>query len=106
MFADHLPKTKNKYKNLKKQEIENIFIKTNLEKVCFQLDMAYGDFKDLPRRAIADKILCDKAFNIATNLKYDGYQPELALMVYKCFDKKTAYVADKSASGGVIKIAP
>ena len=29
--------------------------------------MAYGDFKDLNRRAAADKVLCDEAFNIARN---------------------------------------
>ena len=52
--------------------------------------MAYGDFKDLTRRAAYDKILCDKAFNIAKNSKYDGYQHGLASMVYKCFDKKTS----------------
>ena len=51
--------------------------------------MAYGDFKDLTRRIASDKILHDKAFNIAKNLKYDGYQRELASMVYKFFDKKT-----------------
>ena len=50
--------------------------------------MAYGDFKDLKRTA-SDKILRDKAFNIAQNLKYDGYQRGLASMVYKCFDKKS-----------------
>ena len=32
----------------------------------------------------------DKAFNIAKNPKYDGYQRGLASMVYKCFDKKTS----------------
>ena len=52
--------------------------------------MAYGDFKDLTRRAAYDKILCDKAFNIAKSSKYDGYQHGLASMVYKCFDKKTS----------------
>ena len=36
--------------------------------------MAYGDFKDLNRRTYADKELCDKAFDIAKNRKYDGYQ--------------------------------
>ena len=51
--------------------------------------MAYGDFKDLKRRTASDKILRDKAFNIAKNPKYDGYQRGLASMVYKCFDKKT-----------------
>ena len=36
--------------------------------------MAHGDFKDLARRTASDKILRDKAFNIAKNPKYDGYQ--------------------------------
>ena len=36
--------------------------------------MAYGDFKDLARRTASDKVLRDKAFNIAKNPKYDGYQ--------------------------------
>ena len=49
--------------------------------------MAYGDFKDLNRRTIADKVLRDKAFNIAKNTKYDGYQRGLASIVYKLFDK-------------------
>ena len=49
--------------------------------------MAYGDFKDLARRTASDKILRDKAFNIAKNPKYDGYQRGLASMVYKFFDK-------------------
>ena len=51
--------------------------------------MAYGDFKDLSRRTIADKVLRDKAFNIAKNTKYDGYQRGLASIVYKLFDKNT-----------------
>ena len=50
--------------------------------------MASGDFKDLAtRRTASDKILHDKAFNIAKNLKCDGYQRSLASMVYKFFDK-------------------
>ena len=52
--------------------------------------MAYGDFKDLTRRTASDKILRDKAFNIAKNPKYDGYQRGLASMVYKFFVKKTS----------------
>ena len=50
---------------------------------------AYGDFKDLKRRTFFDKVLRDKAFNIAKNPKYDGYQRGLASMVYKFFDKKS-----------------
>ena len=44
--------------------------------------MAYEDFKDLKRRTFSDKVLKDKAFNIAKNSKYDGYQRGLASMVY------------------------
>ena len=43
--------------------------------------MAYGDFKDLPKRTASDKVLRDKAFSIAKNLKYDGYQRGLALLL-------------------------
>ena len=50
--------------------------------------MVYGDFKDLARRTASDKVLRDKAFNIAKNRKYDGYRRSLAFMVYKLFDKK------------------
>ena len=50
--------------------------------------MAYGDFKGSKRRTAADKVLHDKAFKIAKNPKYDGYQRGLASIVYKLFDKK------------------
>ena len=50
--------------------------------------MAYGDFKDIARRTASDKVLRDKAFNIAKSPKYGGYQRGLASMVYKFFDKK------------------
>ena len=51
--------------------------------------MAYGDFKDLARRTAADKVLRDKAFNIAKDPKNDGYQRRLASTVYKFFYKKS-----------------
>ena len=51
--------------------------------------MAYGDFKDLKRRTFSDKVLRDKAFNIAKNPKYDGYQRGFRSMVYKFFNKKS-----------------
>ena len=53
-----------------------------------QNDMAYGDFKDLTKRTASDKVLRNKAFNIAKNSKYDD-QRRLASMVYKLFDKKS-----------------
>ena len=52
--------------------------------------MAYGYFKDLPGRTPVDKVLLEKAFNIAKNPKYDGYQRELAAVVYDFFDKKSS----------------
>ena len=52
--------------------------------------MACGDFKDLARRTVSDKILRDKIFNIAINPKNDGYQRGLASMIFKFCDKKSA----------------
>ena len=52
--------------------------------------LAYGVLKDLARRTTSDKILRDKAPNIAKNPKYDGYQRGLASMVYNFFLKKYA----------------
>ena len=52
--------------------------------------MAYGDFKDLARRTAADKVLRDKAFKMASDPKNDGYQRELASIVYHFFDKKSS----------------
>ena len=52
--------------------------------------MTNEKFKDLNRRTFADSVLHDKAFNIAKDLKYDGYQRGFAFMVYRFFDKKTS----------------
>ena len=67
----------------------NYICKNELIKACFLHDMAYRDFKDLKRRTFSDKVLRDKAFNIAKNPKYDRYQRGLLSMVYKSFDKKS-----------------
>ena len=61
--------------------------------------MVYGGFKDFPRRTASDKVLHDKAFNIAKNPKYDGYQYGLASVVYNFFDKKC------SVSGVKVKLS-
>ena len=63
--------------------------KNELDKPCFQHDMAYGDLKDLTGRTTSDKVLRDKAFNTAKNSKYDGYQRGLVSMIYKFFDKNS-----------------
>ena len=57
--------------------------------ICFQLDMVYGKSKDLGKRTQSDKVLRDKAFKIASDPKYDGYQRGLASVNYKSFDKKS-----------------
>ena len=73
-----------------KQTGNTDFISRNeLDKACFQHDMAYGKSKDLTKRTQSDKVLKDKAFKIASDPKYDGYQRGLASMVYKFFDKKS-----------------
>ena len=73
----------------------NYIYKIELDKACFQHDIAYSKYKDLQKRAQSDTVLKQKAFEIAANPKYDGYQRGLASMVYIFFQKKT--------SGGAIK---
>ena len=53
-------------------------------------DATYSDSKDLTKRTIADKNLKNRAFDIAKDPKYDGYQRRLASMVYKFFDLKVS----------------
>ena len=85
------PFTKNKERIQKFKETGDTkyIYRNELDKACFQHDMAYGDFKDLARRTASDKVLRDKAFNITKNPKYDGYHRGLASMVYIFFDKKS-----------------
>ena len=66
----------------------NYIYRNDLDKACFQHDMAYGKYKDLTKRTQSDKFLKDNAFKIANNPKYDEYQRGLASTVYKFFDKK------------------
>ena len=83
---DHL--LKEQIQKFKEKEHTSYIYKNELDKARFQHDMEYGDFKDLKRRTASDQILRDKAFNIAKDPKYDGYQRGLPSMVYKFFDKK------------------
>ena len=85
------PFTKNKERIKKYMTTGNtdFIYKNELDKACFQHDMAYGKSKDLVKRTQSDKVLRDKAFKIASDPKYDGYQRGLASMVYKSFDKKS-----------------
>ena len=68
----------------------NYVFKNELDKACFVHNASYSDSKDLTRRTIADKNLKNRAFDIAKDPKYDGYQRGLASMVYKLFDSKVS----------------
>ena len=71
-------------------ENTDFIYKNDIDKTYFQHDTAYGKSKDLVKRTQSDKVLRDKAFEIASDLKYDGYQRGLASMVYNFFDKKSS----------------
>ena len=80
---------KERIKEFKRTDDTRYIYRNELDKVCFQHDSAYADHKDLINRTDADKVLRDKAYDVASNPKYDGYQRGLASMVYKFFDKKS-----------------
>ena len=86
------PFTKNKERIEKFMQTGNtdFIYKNELDKACFQHDMAYGKTKDLVKRTQSDKVLEDQAFKIASDTKYDGYHRRLASMVYRFFDKKSS----------------
>ena len=99
-YSDSRPFTKNKERIKKFKETEDsiCIYQNELDKARFPHDMVYGDFKELPRRTTSDEILLDKAFNIAKNSRYDGYQRGLASMLYNFFDKKLELVLLKMKS--------
>ena len=80
---------KEKIKKFKRTGDTCYIYRNELDKACFQHDSAYADHKDLINRTKSDKVLRDKAYNIASNPEYDGYQRGLVSMVYKFFDKKS-----------------
>ena len=78
--------------------------RNELDKACFQHNSVDADHKDLINRTKSDKVLRDKAYDIASNREYDGYRRGLASMVYKFFDKKaTADPSAKHVMGSGIK---
>ena len=86
-------------KTKEKRDSRYIYPK-KLGKSSIQHVMAYGDFKDLPRRIPYNKVLRDKVFNIAKNPNCDG---NLVSMDYKFFDKKSALLTDKFHSSDDVK---
>ena len=89
------PFTRNKERIEKFMQTGNTdFIYRNeIDKACFQDDMTYGKSKDLAKRTQSDKVLRDKAFKIASDPKYDGYQRGLVSMAYKLLIKSLVEVA-------------
>ena len=83
VLVDNLQKNKERIQKFRETGDSQYIYQNKLDKACFQHDMAYGDFKDLTKRITFDKILRDKAFNIAKNPKYNGYEKGLALIIYK-----------------------
>ena len=75
------PFNKERIQKFKETGHTTYIYKNKLDKACFQHDMASRDFKGLAKSTASDKVLRDKAFNIAKNLQYDGYQRGLASMV-------------------------
>ena len=80
---------KERIKEFKRAGDTRYIYRNELDKACFKHDSVHADHKDLINRTEADKVLRDKAYDIASNPKYDGYQRGLASMVYKFFDKKS-----------------
>ena len=85
LFTRH----KERIKEFKRTGDTPYIYRNELDKTYFQDDSAYADHKDLINRTKSDKALRDKAYDIASNPEYDGYQRGLASMVYKLFDKKS-----------------
>ena len=82
-------KHKERIQKFKETDDARYIYRNELDQACFQHDAACADNKDLLNRTRADKILGDKAYAIASNPQYNGYQRGLASMVYKFSDKKT-----------------
>ena len=89
---------KERIKEFKRTDDTRYIYRNELDKACFQHDSAYADHKDLINRTEADKVLRDKAYDIASNPEYDSYQRGLASMVYKFFDKNSTCSGIASSS--------
>ena len=85
------PFTKNKERIEKFMQTGNtdFIYKNELDKACFQHDMAYGKTKDFAKWTQSNKVLRDKAFRIASDPKCEDYQTGLALIVDKLFNKRS-----------------
>ena len=74
--------------------------KNELDRSCFQHDMAYNKYKDLKNRTQSDIVLKNKAYKIATKPKFDGFQRALASMVSKFFNERSKGISSKKVLSG------
>ena len=88
-FVVHSQKKKERIEKLQTDKTDFIY-RNELDKAWFQYDIAYSKSKDLAKRTESDKFFRDKASEIASDPKYDGYQQRLASMVYKIFEKNSS----------------
>ena len=58
MLVEYLQKKKERLQKLKETGDSRYIFQNELDKACFQYYMAFGDFKDLARRAASDKKYC------------------------------------------------
>ena len=89
MLVDHLVTIVKEFKKYRETGNLKHLYRNELDIACFAHDAAYSDSKDLAKRTISDKILKDRAFEIAKNCNYIIYQRALASMVYRFLDKKS-----------------
>ena len=98
--CDPFTRNKERIEKFMQTRYTDFIYRNELDKACFQHDMVYGNQKtQLAKRTQLDKTLRNKAFKTVSDPKYDGYQRELASMVYKFFDKKSAFLDKYSGSG-------
>ena len=86
--CEPFPKSKEWIQKFKETGNSQYIYQNELDKAYFQHDMAYGDFKDLTRRTASDKVLHDKALNIAKNPKCGGYQHGISVIKNKNISNK------------------
>ena len=89
--CDQLTKNKERIEKFMQPGKTDFIYGNELDKTCFQHDMAYGKSKDLTKKTESEKVLRNKAIKIAVDPKYNGYKRGLASVVFiKFFDKKSS----------------
>lgn len=94
MHVDHLKKNKEEIQKVKKVDGSMYIYPNELDKSCFQHEMAYTYFQYLATRTAFDNVLLDKALEIVSNPKYDEHQHELPSMVCKFLIKNLLVVEE------------